>query len=293
MNHAFSYFSAPVLNTRPTKTCGLREIYELIRSTQWVRTTERLRSLQSATQRREYKAYNLDYVTFSGVFTARRTSAMKSYSNLICLDIDHIGTESEVRELQERLVNDTRLMPLLMFRSPSGDGLKVVIASASKSAHITTYNSAVQHIQRTYGVQPDNTPDIARACFLCHDPHAYWRESTDDRVEITDDRVEKLAPCSLPPAPHSSLNDYERIDTIVRRLEHHQQDVTTPYRKWFRIGLALASTFGEQGRPLYHRISRFYHRYTPHETEEQYTRCMRYTNHTSSMGTLIYLLNSG
>lgn len=293
MNHAFSYFSAPVLNTRPTKTCGLREIYELIRSTQWVRTTERLRSLQSATQRREYKAYNLDYVTFSGVFTARRTSAMKSYSNLICLDIDHIGTESEVRELQRQLIGDTRLMPLLMFRSPSGDGLKVVIASASKSAHITTYNSAVQHIQRTYGVQPDNTPDIARACFLCHDPHAYWRESTDDRVEITDDRVEKLAPCSLPPAPHSSLNDYERIDTIVSRLEHHQQDVTTPYRKWFRIGLALASTFGEQGRPLYHRISRFYHSYTPHETEEQYTRCMRYTNHTSSMGTLIYLLNSG
>ena len=119
MNHAFSYFSAPVLNTRPTKTCGLREIYELIRSTQWVRTTECLRSLQSATQRREYKAYNLDYVTFSGVFTARRTSAMKSYSNLICLDIDHIGTESEARELQRPLIGDTRLMPLLLFRSPS------------------------------------------------------------------------------------------------------------------------------------------------------------------------------
>ena len=91
----------------------------------------------------------------------------------------------------------------------------------------------------------------------------------------------------------ATISDYERIDRIVCRLEYHQQDVTAPYRKWFRIGLALASTFGEQGRPLYHRISRFYHRYTPHETEQQYTRCLRYTNHTSGIGSLIYLLNSG
>ncbi len=355
MNHAFSYFSAPVLNTRPTKTCGLREIYELIRSEKWVRTTERLRSLQSATQRREYKAYNLDFVTFSGVFSARRTSAMQSYSNLICLDIDHIGSASEVSELQKKLSNDTRLMPLLMFRSPSGDGLKVVIQSASKSTHIATYNSAVQHLQRTYNVQADNTPDIARACFLCHDPHAYWRgEITDNRVQVTDDRVqitdifshtddflhteltENTENAVASPADNSIINDFEqseksnfiakgsktvgsvdfvdsvrennsvrdkktsarendyvRIDNIVCRLEHHQQDVTTPYRKWFRIGLALASNFGEQGRPLYHRISRFHHNYTPTETEQQYTRCLRYTNHTSSLGTLIYLLNSG
>ena len=297
MNNEFSYFSAPVLNTRPTKTCGLREIYELIRSERWAKTTERLRSLQSATQRREYKAYNLDYVTFSGVFTARRTSALRAYSHLICLDIDHVGTESEVRELQQRLENDTCLMPRLMFRSPSGDGLKIVIQSASKSVHITTYNSAVQHIQRTYGVQPDNTPDIARACFLCYDPHAYYREMADDRVEITDN---PLVPRTLPLKQGenigkpmcATISDYERIDRIVRRIEHRQQDVTTPYRKWFRIGLALASTFGEQGRPLYHRISRFYHRYTPHETELQYTRCLRYTNHTSGIGSLIYLLNS-
>ena len=245
MNNEFSYFSAPVLNTRPTKTCGLREIYELIRSERWAKTTERLRLLQSVVERREYKAYNLDFVTFSGVFTTRRTSALRAYSYLICLDIDHIGTESEVRELQQRLVNDTRLMPLLMFRSPSGDGLKIVISSASKSAHIKTYNSAVQHIQRTYGVQPDNTPDIARACFLCYDPHAYYREMADERVEVgmqcAESAINETSPCSLFSTTCAiTHSDYERIDRIVRRIEHRQQDVTTPYRKWFRIGLALA-----------------------------------------------------
>jgi hypothetical protein len=41
--------------------------------------------------------------------------------------------------------------------------------------------------------------------------------------------------------------DYERIECIIRRIEENRRDVTTPYRKWFRIGLALASIFGNDG----------------------------------------------
>ncbi len=86
------------------------------------------------------------------------------------------------------------------------------------------------------------------------------------------------------------LNDYERIEVIVCRLESRRRDVTERYRDWFRIGLALASIFGEGGREFYHRISQFYPRYSMEETDGQYERCLRYTNHTTSIGTLIYLL---
>ena len=293
MNHAFSYFSAPILNTRPTKTCGLREIYELIRSEKWAQRTMRLRSLTSAVERREYKAYNLDFVTFSGVFKTRRNSALLEYSNLICIDIDHIGNEKEIREMQQRFVEDEYLMPQLIFRSPSGDGLKMVIRCDSKAVHNKRHSSVLQYIERVYDVRPDNTPDVARACYLCRDEMAYFREEWGNvATPLHEESVEKKV-CLEKKGGRIPLQatDYERIECIIRRIEGNRRDVTTPYRKWFRIGLALASIFGENGRSLYHRISRFYDGYTPQETERQYNYCMRYTNHTTNIGTLIYLLN--
>ena len=295
MSYEFSYFSAPILNTRPSMTCGLKEVYELIRSEKWAQTTMRLRSLTSAVERREYKAYNLDFVTFSGVFRVRRNSALIEYSNLICIDIDHIGGEKEVREMQQRLAKDEHLMPQLIFRSPSGDGLKMVIGCDSRVAHNKRYSNVIQYIERVYDVRPDNTPDVARACFLCRDEGAYFRgEGLNVATPLHEKIVEKKV-CLEKREFRISVqaSDYERIEYIVRRIERNGRDVTTPYRKWFRIGLALASIFGENGRSLYHRISRFYDGYTPQETERQYNYCMRYTNHTTSIGTLIYLLNEG
>ena len=295
MNNEFSYFSAPILNTRPTMRCGLREVYELIRSEKWAQTTMRLRSLASAVERREYKAYNLDFVTFSGVFKVRRNSALLEYSNLICIDIDHIGNEKEVRAMQQRFVEDTYLMPQLIFRSPSGDGLKMVIECNAKSAHNKRYNDAIRHIERRYGVRPDNTPDVARACFLCSDEEVYFRGEGEclSVSNFQDEEIveEKICERKIDFRNTIQISDYERIECIVKRIEGDRRDVTTPYRKWFRIGLALASIFGEEGRELYHRISRFYDGYSPQETERQYNYCIRYTNHTTSIGTLIYLLN--
>ena len=43
------------------------------------------------------------------------------------------------------------------------------------------------------------------------------------------------------------LDDYGRIEVIVCRLESRRRDVTERYYDWFRIGLALASIFGEGG----------------------------------------------
>jgi hypothetical protein len=77
----------------------------------------------------------------------------------------------------------------------------------------------------------------------------------------------------------------------LRRIELHHIDVTTHYHDWYRIGMALASHYGEAGRDYYHRISRFYPRYTPLETNQQYDRCLRYNTHRIRLGTLFYLLN--
>ena len=81
------------------------------------------------------------------------------------------------------------------------------------------------------------------------------------------------------------------LEMALLRIETHSIDVTTCYHDWYRIGMALASHYGEAGRDYYHRISRFYPRYTPLETNQQYDRCLRYNTHRIRLGTLFYLLN--
>ena len=278
MKGIFSYFASPISNTNPMGESDLLRIYDLIKSERWAQTTERLRSLSSQEERRRYKAAHLDFVTFSGRFKSRRASALVEYSGLICIDIDHIESRERLEELRQQLIADEELKPKLVFRSPSGDGLKLVIESGAMERHREAYDAAIKHIKERYQIEADHTPDVARACFLCYDPKAYFR------VQITDNRVQIVE------RGGGRLDDYGRIEVIVCRLESRRRDVTERYRDWFRIGLALASIFGEGGREFYHRISRFYPRYSMEETDGQYERCLRYTNHTTSIGTLIYLL---
>jgi hypothetical protein len=292
MKGRFSYFASPISNTKPMGESDLSRIYDLIKSEKWAQTTERLRSLSSQEERRRYKAAHLDFVTFSGRFRSRRASALVEYSGLICIDIDHIESRERLEEMRQQLIADDELKPKLVFRSPSGDGLKLVIESGAQERHREAYDAAIKHIRARYQIEADHTPDVARACFLCYDPKAYFRlQITDNRVQITDNRVQSTDyRVQRVERGEGRLDDYGRIEVIVCRLESRRRDVTERYRDWFRIGLALASIFGEGGREFYHRISRFYPRYTIEETDGQYERCLRYTNHTTSIGTLIYLL---
>ena len=278
MKGRFSYFASPISNTKPMGESDLSRIYDLIKSEKWAQTTERLRSLSSQEERRRYKAAHLDFVTFSGRFKSRRASALVEYSGLICIDIDHIESMDRLEEMRQQLIADEELKPKLVFRSPSGDGLKLVIESGAMERHREAYDAAIKHIRARYQIEADHTPDVARACFLCYDPKAYFR------VQITDNRLQRVE------RGGGRLDDYGSIEVIVCRLESRRRDVTERYRDWFRLGLALASIFGEGGRKFYHRISRFYPRYSMEETDGQYERCLRYTNHTTSIGTLIYLL---
>ena len=45
--------------------------------------------------------------------------------------------------------------------------------------------------------------------------------------------------------------------------------------KWQRVGFALASELGEDGRRLFHRLSRHYPKYRQKEANRQYDQCLK------------------
>ncbi len=190
----FSFFKAPISNTKPHKAISLIDVYRYIVGDYAKDRTEKLRAFTDSKnaikrgqielaqnlpsesilskQARIFKAANFDYCTFSGTFTQRNDKALIRHSGLLCIDFDHL---TNVETLFERLLNDDYFDTQLLFRSPSGDGLKWIIPiDTAQSTHGNYFVAVSNYISQTYGVEVDKSGrDISRACFLPHDPQAF------------------------------------------------------------------------------------------------------------------------
>lgn len=167
---------------------SLVDAYNYIRGGVSALATAHLRSLPSA-QRPAFKRSNFDFCTFSGVFRQRKAEQLIRHSYLVCFDFDHL---TDVEAVALTLLDDPYFETMLLFRSPSGDGLKWVVSMEQNYAYRerffpvetpASYHAlffyAVQHYLRTtYSLDVDEKcKDVSRACFLPFDPNAYINPS--------------------------------------------------------------------------------------------------------------------
>lgn len=168
----FSYFSRPIKNTLPERSMTLLEVYRNIKSerNQW--QTMALRSLTNREEARRFKSRAFDYVTFSGVFSRRSEQSLIQPSGLLCIDLDHVP---DLLALKLSLLNDHYFETQLQFVSPSGDGLKWIVAiDHSVHPHGIWFSAIVNYLHEVYGAEADASgKDISRACYLPWDPDAY------------------------------------------------------------------------------------------------------------------------
>jgi hypothetical protein len=83
------------------------------------------------------------------------TKALIKHSDLLCLDVDHLNS---VQPLFNRLLQDNYFDTQLLFRSPSGDGLKWITSIDTKQAtHGDFFATVVNYILQTCGVEVDKS----------------------------------------------------------------------------------------------------------------------------------------
>ena len=174
---AFSFFHAPITNTKPNSVFTLLDAYNYIIGNKAKDKTLKYRHLLNdsqctTAQIRKFKSSNFDYCTFSGTFTYRSDKALILHSGLLCVDFDHI---QNLKSLQSQLLQDKYFETQLMFRSPSGDGLKWIIEiDISQISHANFFRAVANYLFHTYSIEADQSgKDISRACFLPHDPNCF------------------------------------------------------------------------------------------------------------------------
>ena len=168
--------------------------------------------------------------------------------------------------------------------------------------HRLLYERIRQYLLTQYGIATDHTSDIARPCYLCYDPDAYY-----DPPTFKDNPASKLLtskPTSLEYQDKRSVleilaktnknnNDYENdIEKIVREIEHRRIDITNNYHDWMLVAMALAGTCGATGEHYFHRISQFHPKYDHSEAHRMYQSCVRNTHGAVGIGTIVYLMHN-
>lgn len=131
----------------------------------------------------------------------RRTENF-AYTQYFIIDIDHISQKDfTVDDLRKKMESDPRT--LLCFKSPGGDGLKVMMKLSERcydaGLYKAFYKTFAIKFSAQYGLDQiidTHTCDVARACFISADSQAYFNaepETVDLNAFINPDENPQLA----------------------------------------------------------------------------------------------------
>lgn len=168
----FTYFRAPISNIKPYKDVNVLDVYKVVKGDYFEKRTAELRTIADRLTARSFKARNFDYVCFSGTFSKRGDQYLKLHSGMMVLDFDHLDNWQQVKQ---NLLADPFFDTELLFRSPSGNGLKwLVTIDVVENSQENWFNAIAAYLKTNYGLIADKSgKDLSRACFLPYDPDIY------------------------------------------------------------------------------------------------------------------------
>ena len=143
-----------------TGTNGVAEMIQAIRTAATKEERDRLK-------------LSLFVVMWQGIFTRKNNNGCVSLSSLVCIDLDH-QTEQDLDNIR-RTISGWPFV-LAFFRSPSGDGLKVIVRTDNYS--IADYGNCYRQVEQFFvdklGIKPDKLcEDLSHPCFISYDPDLY------------------------------------------------------------------------------------------------------------------------
>jgi hypothetical protein len=229
-------------------------------------------------------------ITFGGTFGGTgKAEDIKIMSGLIVLDIDHIDNLSEV---YQQLKNDN--LTYLLFTSPSGDGLKLIVKHDLKDSLKWQY--LYLELEKSYlnrfGIVSDKSgKDINRMCFLPYIENLHRYDNSVIWQYKGDFEYKKVVKCESETLAENNFdNDFLISKYVADFLNKNSIDITNDYGDWISYGYSLAS-LGESGREIYHTISSISDKYTVDECDEKFDYMLQ--NFDNSKNSIENFINNG
>lgn len=187
----------------------------------------------------------LPSATFSGTFNNSVVyDNINVFSGLMVVDVDKTDVA------QTRVLLESMPSCVVCFASPSGVGVKAVMnigISTTAAEYRTIFEKLTIHLAEK-GISLDLTgKDVKRACFLCHDPGAYFNY----QAEVLD-----LSNISLAVKTIVSLTHKESPPPHPARIQSALAFCDYSYETWSKVAAALGHDFDYKvGFGLFHSWS--------------------------------------
>jgi hypothetical protein len=203
----------------------------------------------------------LPNVTIGGKFSRRSDNGLIEHSGFIAIDIDKLGQQTD--RLKTLLSQDKYFYAL--FVSCGGNGLCGIV-KIDTDKHKISYKQISEYLVKTYGVEVSTDKgcnDISRIRYVSYDPDLYFNEHSlpfKTKKQTPGPKIEKRDYLIIP-------QDFERI---TAEIEERKIDVTTDYERWLVLGFSIATSFEEDGRDYFHRLSQFNDTYDFDDCDKKY-----------------------
>jgi hypothetical protein len=168
--YKFSVFKE-LLQTKDTPyEVDLIKIYNRLISGKSKPIVDKIRTAKTK-QEAEALKKTLPCILFSGIFSQRNSNSCVKHSGLMVLDFDKYENEEVL--LQQRALLEQNPHVIMLFTSPSGNGLKVVIRipQATKETHPKYYKKFYDDFG--FDNFDASCSNIDRVCYESYDPNPY------------------------------------------------------------------------------------------------------------------------
>ena len=183
------------------------ESLERIKSGKIKDRIEHLRSIVDKKEAKKYKTTALPCILFAGEFSTREDKSLLIHSGYCILDFDHV----DVDDYRYKLKGYPWIYA--MFRSPSGDGLKVVAKiPPDKDKHRGYFRGIQKKLAWLPGFDPTSI-NVSRICFESYDPDLYVNNNAVEFQEYIEE-VELIRPESVT----AVVTNYEVLNRAVKKV---------------------------------------------------------------------------
>lgn len=232
------------------------------------------------------KDSNLPCITTSCV-CGNDKSDIKEVNNIICIDVD----KQDNLTIMDKVPALVKQLSCVAYfsKSVSGTGYYCLIPIKHTDLFKQHFN-ALQKDFSDMGIVIDKSCSNAnRLRYYSYDEDAYININAEVYDTVLEDRRETSITDNREIKP-VNIND-KSITEMLDYINNNKLDITNNYQRWLSITAAIANTYGEEGRDLYHSICKYHKAYNTYECDDKYNDLLVNSLSEYGIGTLFYTFN--
>lgn len=264
---------------------------------------EQIRAGATPEDRHNIKAKMAESVpsaTILGRFSQRDSKHLVEFSGLTCIDID---LKDNV-DIMPQVPSILRKLEYVAYcgKSITGDGYFAIIPIENPK-HFIQHFYALEEEMKSYGIVIDKScKDITRMRYASYDADGYYNPNAttyywelDKEAEVVKESKKDKAKCKRKKTTptSSSMTDAEMVCKQLELLKSSSTTIPDDYDTWFKVGMALNSGLGEDGRTFFHEFSKLSDKYDEDECNTQYDNIISHYDGNSdiTLGTLFHIID--